>query len=185
MPSSDTTQKITLAGGCFWCTEAALELLEGVLHIAPGYMGGHDPAPTYESVCGGKTGHAEVVQITFDTGKIDLETLLTAFFTIHDPTTLNRQGHDVGTQYRSAIYFEDAAQESIVRRMITELDAAGHWPNPIVTEVAPASHFHVAESYHHQYFRKNPYQGYCLAVAAPKMLKIRKLFPQQIKADQN
>jgi peptide-methionine (S)-S-oxide reductase len=179
--TTENLQKITLGGGCFWCTEAALEQLDGVVKVEPGYMGGDDPSPTYESVCTGKTGHAEVIQITFEPARIDLETLLTAFFTIHDPTTLNRQGHDVGSQYRSAIFCESEAQQTFARQMIARLDAAAYWPNPIVTEVAAAGHFHVAEAYHHQYFRKNPYQGYCMAVAAPKMLKIRQIFPQRLK----
>jgi peptide-methionine (S)-S-oxide reductase len=172
----------TLAGGCFWCLEAAFEQLDGVLSVLPGYMGGHDPQPTYEAVCRGNTGHAEVVQIAFDPAKIDFETLLAAFFTIHDPTTLNRQGHDVGTQYRSAIFFHDAGQQAIAEAMIGRLDGEGIWASPIVTEVSPASTFFVAEEYHHQYFRRNPEQGYCVAVVAPKAQKLRKVFADRIKA---
>jgi peptide-methionine (S)-S-oxide reductase len=145
-------------------------------------MGGHDPQPTYEAVCRGNTGHAEVVQIAFDPAKIDFETLLAAFFTIHDPTTLNRQGHDVGTQYRSAIFFHDAGQQAVAEAMIGRLDGEGIWGSPIVTEVSPASTFFVAEEYHHQYFRRNPEQGYCVAVVAPKAQKLRKVFADRIKA---
>lgn len=173
----------TLAGGCFWCTEAALEQLAGVHRVLPGYMGGADPAPTYERVCSGTTGHAEVVQVTFDPAVIDYATLLDVFFTIHDPTTLNRQGHDVGSQYRSAIFYHDEAQRQQALATIAELDAAGHWPGPIVTEVAAASTFHVAEDYHHQYFRNNPYQGYCMAVVAPKALKVRAAFASRLKGE--
>lgn len=172
----------TLAGGCFWCTEAALEQLDGVVAVLPGYMGGSDPAPTYEAVCTGNTGHAEVVQVEFDPAKIDYETLLGAFFAIHDPTTLNRQGHDVGTQYRSAIFFHDEAQRQQAEALIARLDGEGIWPVRIVTEVTPASTFFVAENYHHQYFRRNPYQGYCQAVVAPKAAKLRQLFAGHLKA---
>jgi len=171
----------TLAGGCFWCLEAAFEQLDGVLSVLPGYMGGSDPHPTYEAVCRGNTGHAEVVQITFDPAKIDFETLLAAFFTIHDPTTPNRQGHDVGTQYRSAIFFHDAGQQAVAEAMIGRLNGEGIWSSPIVTEVTPAVTFFEAEEYHHQYFRRNPEQGYCLAVVAPKAYKLRKVFADRIK----
>ena len=171
----------TLAGGCFWCLEAAFEQLDGVLSVLPGYMGGGDPQPTYEAVCRGNTGHAEVVQITFDPAKIDFETLLAAFFTIHDPTTPNRQGHDVGTQYRSAIFFHDAGQQAVAEAMIGRLNGEGIWSSPIVTEVTPAVTFFEAAEYHHQYFRRNPEQGYCLAVVAPKAYKLRKVFADRIK----
>lgn len=173
----------TLAGGCFWCLEAAFEQLDGVTSVLPGYMGGHDPRPTYEAVCRGDSGHAEVVQVCFDPAIIDYETLLTAFFTIHDPTTLNRQGHDVGSQYRSAIYYHDAAQQAAAEAMIARLNAEGVWPAPIVTEVTPATSFFEAEEYHHQYFRRNPYQGYCMAVVAPKAVKLRQVFADRLKAD--
>ena len=182
MAEATITQKITLAGGCFWCLEAAFEQLNGVISVLPGYMGGHDQQPSYEAVCRGDTGHAEVVQIEFDPAKIDLETLLTAFFTIHDPTTLNRQGHDAGAQYRSAIFFHDAEQQLAAKAMIVRLNGGGIWGSPIVTEVTPASTFFVAEEYHHQYFRRNPYQGYCMAVVAPKALKLRQVFADRIKA---
>lgn len=177
------TELASLAGGCFWCTEAALEQLAGVLSVTPGYMGGADPAPTYEKVCAGHTGHAEVVQVEFDPAQLDFSTLLAAFFTIHDPTTLNRQGHDVGTQYRSAIFFHSAQQEAVARALIAQLEADQVWDAPIVTEVTPAGPFFVAESYHHQYFRNNPYQGYCQAVVAPKAAKLRAAFAERLKRE--
>lgn len=171
----------TLAGGCFWCTEAAFEQLDGVLRVQPGYMGGSDPAPTYEAVCAGHTGHAEVVQVTFDPSRIDFETLLDVFFAIHDPTTPNRQGHDVGTQYRSAIFHHDAEQRALAEAAISRLNVEGCWNAPIVTEVVPAGVFHVAEDYLHQYFRRNPYQGYCQAVVAPKAMKVRAKFARLLR----
>jgi len=173
----------TLAGGCFWCLEAAFEQLEGVVSVLPGYMGGHDPHPTYEAVCRGNTGHAEVVQIRFDPAIIDYDTLLTAFFTIHDPTTLNRQGHDVGTQYRSAIFFHDDAQKAAAEALIARLSAERVWSAPIVTEVTPATTFFEAEEYHHQYYRRNPYQGYCMAVVGPKAAKLRQVFAERLKPE--
>jgi peptide-methionine (S)-S-oxide reductase len=173
----------TLAGGCFWCLEAAFEQLEGVVSVLPGYMGGHDPHPTYEAVCRGDTGHAEVVQVRFDPAIIDYDTLLSAFFTIHDPTTLNRQGHDLGTQYRSAIFCHDDAQKAAAEATIARLGAEGVWPAPIVTEVTPATSFFEAEDYHHQYYRRNPYQGYCMAVVGPKAAKLRQVFANRLKAD--
>ena len=173
----------TLAGGCFWCLEAAFEQLDGVLSVKPGYMGGYDPAPSYEKVCTGETGHAEVIQIEFDPAKIDFETLLLVFFTIHDPTTLNRQGQDVGTQYRSAIFWHDEAQREQAKAMIAQLNAEQGWGAMIVTEVTPAATFHVAEAYHHQYFRNNPYQGYCMAVVAPKAMKVRANFAALLKPE--
>lgn len=182
MQASTLTQTITLAGGCFWCTEAAFEQLDGVISVLPGYMGGEHPQPTYEAICRGDTGHAEVVQVEFDPAKIDVDTLLTAFFTIHDPTMLNRQGHDVGTQYRSAIFFHDAGQQAAAQAMISRLNGEGIWATPIVTEVTPASTFFVAEEYHHQYFRRNPEQGYCVAVVGPKARKLRQVFAGRLKA---
>ena len=173
----------TLAGGCFWCLEAAFQQLAGVVSVAPGYMGGQDPRPTYEAVCRGNTGHAEVVQLRFDPAIIDFPTLLDVFFTIHDPTTLNRQGHDVGTQYRSAIFCHDEAQREAALAKIAALNAAGYWQSPIVTEVQPATTFCVAEDYHHDYFRNNPYQGYCMAVVAPKAMKVRAGFAARLKPE--
>lgn len=182
MPQSQLSLA-TLAGGCFWCLEAAFEQLDGVTTVLPGYMGGHTPRPSYEAVCRGDSGHAEVVQIRFDPAIIDYETLLTAFFTIHDPTTLNRQGHDTGSQYRSAIFYHDDAQKAAAEAMVARLNAEGLWADPIVTEVTPAATFFEAEEYHHQYFRRNPYQGYCMAVVAPKAAKLRHVFADHLKAD--
>lgn len=176
-------QTTTLAGGCFWCLEAAFQQLAGVISVRPGYMGGHDPQPTYEAVCRGNTGHAEVVQIEFDPAVIDFATLLHVFFTIHDPTTLNRQGHDVGTQYRSSIFWHDAVQREAAVEMIAALNAERHWPATIVTEVLPATTFFVAEAYHHDYFRNNPGQGYCMAVVAPKAMKVRAGFGEHLRPE--
>ena len=173
----------TLAGGCFWCLEAAFEQLDGVRAVLPGYMGGQDPAPTYEAVCRGDTGHAEVVRLEFDAATIDFATLLDIFFILHDPTTLNRQGHDIGTQYRSAIFFHDDSQRATAEATIARLNAEGHWWSPIVTEVVPATTFHVAEDYHHQYFRRNPQQGYCQAVVAPKAMKVRANYAARLRPD--
>ncbi|MCG2576483.1 peptide-methionine (S)-S-oxide reductase MsrA [Dechloromonas sp. XY25] len=173
----------TLAGGCFWCLEAAFEQLDGVISVLPGYMGGQLPRPNYEAVCRGDSGHAEVVQIRFDPAIIDYDTLLTAFFTIHDPTTLNRQGHDVGSQYRSAIFYHNDAQKAAAEAMVARLNAEGLWADPIVTEVTPATTFFEAEEYHHQYFRRNPYQGYCMAVVGPKAAKLRHAFADRLKAE--
>ena len=174
---------IVLGGGCFWCTDAVFSQVRGVQAVECGYANGHLPQPRYEQVCTGKTGHAEVVQIAFDPAVIDYETLLTAFFTIHAPTTLNRQGHDVGTQYRSAIFYHDDAQRAAAEAMIARLTAEGVWSAPIVTEVSPAASFFVAEAYHHQYFRRNPQQAYCMAVVAPKAMKLRRVFAERLKAD--
>lgn len=171
----------TFAGGCFWCTEAAFELLAGVKSVLPGYMGGSDPAPTYEKVCGGDTGHAEVVQLEFDPEQIDYETLLAVFFSVHNPTTLNRQGNDVGTQYRSAIFWHDEAQRLAAEAMIARVAADDPWGMKVVTELQPASQFHVAESYHHRYFQRNPEQGYCRMVVAPKASKVRQLFARALR----
>ncbi len=178
-----TTSLATFAGGCFWCTEAAFEQLAGVRTVLPGYMGGHDPQPTYDAICRGDSGHAEVVQIEFAPSQIDYETLLAVFFTIHDPTTLNRQGHDVGTQYRSAIFHHDEAQRIAAQAMVDRLNAENVWPDPIVTEIVPATHFFVAETYHHQYFRKNPHQGYCMAVVAGKAAKTQRYFADLLKPE--
>jgi peptide-methionine (S)-S-oxide reductase len=171
----------TLGGGCFWCTEAALLQLQGIERIVSGYAGGQTDNPDYRSICTGDTGHAEVVQVYFDPAQLDYRTLLQAFFAIHDPTTLNRQGHDVGTQYRSVIFTHNAEQDAVARALIAELDAARTWPVPIVTAVLPAPTFWPAEDYHQDYFAKNPYQSYCQAVAAPKVAKLRKLFVQHLK----
>jgi len=172
----------TLAGGCFWCLEAVYELLRGVESVQSGYAGGHVANPSYEAVCSGTTGHAEVVQVTFDPEEIGYRDLLEVFYTIHDPTTLNRQGHDVGTQYRSAIYVHSPEQETTARAVIEELTADGLWNDPIVTEVVPLDVFYPAEDYHNQYYRRNSYQPYCQVVVAPKVAKARQKFFERLKA---
>jgi len=175
------SETATLAGGCFWCLEAVYVELRGVERVISGYAGGHVPNPTYEQVCSGRTGHAEVVQVTFDPQTISFREILEVFFTIHDPTTLNRQGADVGTQYRSAIYFQSPEQEQPTRDVIAETNASGIWPNPIVTEVAPLDRFYPAEAYHQNYFERNPYQPYCQIVIAPKVAKVRSEYLTRLK----
>jgi len=179
--NSGNTQVATLAGGCFWCLEAAFVDLNGVESAVSGYAGGHVDRPTYKQVCGGDTGHAEVVQVTFDPAVIRYEDLLGAFFAIHDPTTLNRQGADVGTQYRSAIFYHDAAQKAAAQAMIADLEAKKIWDRPIVTRLEPLETFYPAEDYHQDYFAQNPNQPYCQAVVAPKVAKFRKQFLGQLK----
>ena len=171
----------TLAGGCFWCLEAVYDGMKGVESVESGYMGGRDPSPTYEKVCGGATGHAEVVRITFDPALVSFKDLLEVFFVIHDPTTLNRQGNDVGTQYRSAIFYHTPLQKAEAEEVIARLDAAKLWGGRIVTEITPASAFHMGEGYHQEYFERNPYQPYCQAVVAPKVAKFRKHFLEKLK----
>ena len=174
-------QKATLAGGCFWCLEAIYQDLKGVQHVKSGYTGGHTENPDYKLVCTGTTSHAEVVQITYDPTIITYEDLLNVFFTIHDPTTLNRQGADVGTQYRSAIFYHDETQKQAAEKVMAEVAAAELWPNPIVTEIAPLETFYPAEEYHDNYFKNNPGQGYCRAVIAPKVAKFRKKYVDKLK----
>ena len=174
-------QVATLAGGCFWCLEAAFSNLKGVERVESGYAGGRVPNPSYEAVCTGSTGHAEVVQVTFDPQAISFSDLLHVFFTIHDPTTLNQQGGDVGTQYRSAVFYHSPAQKAEVERVIAELIAAQVWDDPIVTEIKPLDKFHPAEEYHRDYYHRNPDQGYCRAVIAPKVAKVRKLYFDKLK----
>ena len=171
----------TLAGGCFWCLEAVYNELRGVESVVSGYAGGHDPNPTYEAVCSGTTGHAEVVQIAYNPDMVSFHELLEVFFTIHDPTTLNRQGNDVGTQYRSAIYFHDEEQRLIAEEVIEEMTVAEVWDDPIVTEVTSLDTFHEAEEYHQRYFEKNPFQPYCFVVVRPKVSKFRKKFVSKLK----
>jgi peptide-methionine (S)-S-oxide reductase len=171
----------TLAGGCFWCLEAAFSDLRGVERVQSGYAGGHVPNPTYEHVCSGDTGHAEVVQVTFDPAVISFSDLLHVFFTIHDPTTMNRQGNDVGTQYRSAIYYHSPAQKAEAERVIARLTADQVYDDPFVTEVKPFDTFYPAEEYHKDYYRRNPNQAYCRAVIAPKVAKVRKLYLDRLK----
>lgn len=178
------TQLATLAGGCFWCLEAAFQQLRGVESVQSGYAGGESPNPTYRAVCEGDTGHAEVVQIAYDPAVISYRDLLTVFFTIHDPTTLNRQGADEGTQYRSAIFVHDAEQEQTARAVIAELTAQKLFDDPIVTEVVPLDAFYPAELYHKDYFRRNPFQPYCIGVVAPKVAKVRSKFMQLLRRDE-
>ncbi|QYF95700.1 peptide-methionine (S)-S-oxide reductase MsrA [Massilia sp. PAMC28688] len=179
MTNQSAPQVAILGGGCFWCLEAVYLEARGVLHVESGYMGGHDPAPTYEAVCGGGTGHAEVVRIAFDPAVISYRDILEVFFTIHDPTTLNRQGNDVGTQYRSVIFYQSPEQEATARQVIAEM--ANVWDGPIVTEVQPVTTWYKAEDYHQNYFQQNPLQGYCAFVVAPKVAKFRKTFTDRLK----
>jgi len=171
----------TLAGGCFWCLEAVYLELRGVVGVQSGYAGGHVANPSYQLVCTGTTGHAEVVQITFDPDEISYRDLLDVFFTIHDPTTLNHQGNDVGTQYRSAIFYHSAEQKAAADEAIAELTAEKTWDDPIVTEVLPLKEFFPAEEYHRDYFRLHPDQAYCRAVIAPKVAKARKAYFEKLK----
>jgi len=173
------TEIATLGGGCFWCLEAVYQQLNGVVAVESGYTGGKVDKPTYEQVCGGATGHAEVVKISFDPDVIAYREILEIFFTMHDPTTLNRQGNDVGTQYRSVIYFNSPQQQEIAKQVIAEM--ANVWDAPIVTELSPAETYYKAEDYHQNYFQQNQMQGYCAFVVAPKVAKLRKVFADKIK----
>jgi len=172
----------TLGGGCFWCLEAVYDDLRGVTDVVSGYSGGHVVNPTYEQVCGKMTGHAEVIQVTYDADVVSFRDILNVFFTIHDPTTLNRQGNDVGPQYRSAIYYHTDEQQTIAEDVIAGFDQQGLWNAPIVTEVTAFEKFYPAEDYHQEYFARNPNQGYCQFVVAPKVAKFRKMYMQQLKA---
>jgi len=174
----------TLAGGCFWCLEAVYDELKGVASVVSGYTGGSAANPTYEEVCSGTTGHAESVQITFDPQVLSYRDLLNVFFTIHDPTTLNRQGADQGTQYRSAIFYHTPEQKETAELVIRELTKQALWDDPLVTEVVPLDKFYPAEDYHQEYFRKNPWQPYCRAVVAPKVTKFRQHFLAMLKKEQ-
>ena len=171
----------TLAGGCFWCLEAVFDDLKGVDSVESGYMGGRTANPSYEEVCSGETGHAEVTQLTFDPKQVSFREILEVFFVIHDPTTLNRQGNDVGTQYRSAIFYHSPEQKAAAEQVIASMGAAKIYEDPIVTEVVPASKFYVAEDYHQEYFRRNPAQPYCAFVVGPKVAKFRKHFLEKLK----
>ena len=175
-------EKATLGGGCFWCIEAVFNQLQGVESAVSGYAGGAKPNPSYEAVCNGDTGHAEVVQVTFDPDLLPYREVLEVFFTVHDPTTMNRQGADVGSQYRSVIFTHSAEQEKAARAIIAELDAEKVWDDAIVTEVKPAPPFYPAEDYHQEYYARNPGQGYCQAVIRPKLTKFRKAWAQKLKA---
>ena len=176
------TSTITLAGGCFWCTEAVFDRVRGVTDVQSGYSNGHAQNPTYEQVCTGHTGHAEVVRLQFDETVISLREILEIFFATHDPSQLNRQGNDVGTQYRSGIYYETEAQGELARQMLKEMAAEGLYDGPITTEVAPLSNWSAAEPYHDDYYARNPNQGYCAAVVGPKVAKFRKTFVRLQKA---
>jgi peptide-methionine (S)-S-oxide reductase len=174
-------QIATLAGGCFWCLEAVYDEIKGVHSVESGYAGGHMDNPTYRAVCNGDTGHAEVVQVHFDPNVVSYRDLLNVFFAIHDPTTLNRQGGDVGTQYRSAIFYHDDEQKRIAEELIKDLNAQQIWDRPIVTQVEKLGTFYMAEDYHQEYFARNQYQPYCMAVVAPKVSKFRKHFLELLK----
>ena len=173
-------QKINLGGGCFWCTEAVYSMISGIHSVTPGYMDGHLKNPRYKDVCTGNSGHNEIVQIEFDDSIISLEEILDIFWTSHDPTTLNRQGADKGTQYRSGIYYENEAQKEIAEHSKAEV-APTLWEDPIVTEIKPASTFYPAEKYHHDYYARNSYVGYCQVVINPKLNKVREKFSHRIK----
>ena len=173
---TQTVQTITLGGGCFWCTEAVYVQVKGVLDVESGYSNGHAVRPTYEDVCTGTTGHNEVVKLVYDPAQVSTRELLEIFFLIHDPTTLNRQGNDVGTQYRSGIYVSDPEQAEVARALMAEMAASGVYRQPIVTEVAEVQNYWPAEDYHQDFFARNPHQGYCMAVAAPKVAKFRHTF---------
>ena len=173
----------TLGGGCFWCLEAVYDQLKGVSEVESGYAGGHVENPTYREVCNKTTGHAEVIRLIFDNEVVSFGEILDVFFTIHDPTTLNRQGNDVGPQYRSAIYYHSDAQKATAEAKIAEFDASGIWSNKIVTEVTEINNYYVAEDYHQEYFENNPNAGYCRVVVAPKVAKFRKKFIDRLKKE--
>ena len=176
-----TPQTITLGGGCFWCTESVYVSVKGVLDVESGYCNGEAINPSYEQVCTGRTGHNEVVKLVYDPALISTREILEIFFVIHDPTTLNRQGNDAGTQYRSGIYYSTPEQQQEAQAIITELTQAKHYSSPIVTEIAPLTNYSCAEEYHQDFFARNPGQGYCMAVAAPKVAKFRKTFARLAK----
>jgi len=177
-----TTEIATLAGGCFWCLEAVYDQVKGVQSVESGYIGGQVAAPTYAQVCGGRTGHAEAVRITFHPGLVTYRDLLHVLFTIHDPTTLNRQGNDVGTQYRSAIFYHSPGQQQIAQEVIADINRERLYPNPVVTEVVLATQWFEAEAYHQEYFARNPLEGYCTYVVGPKVAKFRQRYAALLKA---
>ncbi|MDM7861451.1 peptide-methionine (S)-S-oxide reductase MsrA [Alteromonas sp. ASW11-36] len=174
-------EQATLAGGCFWCLESAFNSINGVESAFSGYAGGHVDNPTYEQVCGGETGHAEVVRVNFDSDVISYRSILEIFFALHDPTQLNRQGNDVGSQYRSAVFYHSAEQQEQAQAIIAEIEAQQIWPNPVVTEVVPLSNYSQAEDYHQDYFNNNPQNTYCNMVVAPKLAKFKKTFADNLK----
>ncbi len=180
-PLSESIQVATLGGGCFWCTEAAFSQLKGILKVESGYSGGHVKNPTYEDVCSGETGHAEVVQISFDPKIISYKDILEIFFTVHDPTTLNRQGADAGTQYKSVVLFHNEEQKALAEETIRELSKANLYSDPIVTQVVPFTEFYKAEDYHQEYFRRNSRAPYCQVVIAPKVMKLREHYRDRLK----
>lgn len=182
--SSGDTEVATVGGGCFWCTEAVFSELEGVRSVLPGYSGGTVAHPSYEQVCTGRTGHAEVVQVTFDPSRLSYHDLLVIFLTTHDPTSLNRQGNDVGPQYRSVIFYHSPSQKATAEEVVRELESEHLWKRKIVTEIVPYSEFYPAEEYHREYFRRNPWAGYCQAVIAPKVAKFRKQYASRLRASQ-
>ncbi|MFQ5733305.1 MAG: peptide-methionine (S)-S-oxide reductase MsrA [Planctomycetaceae bacterium] len=183
MPADSSLQTATLGGGCFWCLEAVFQQLRGVRGVASGFSGGHVENPTYEAACSGKTGHAEVVQIQFDSAVISFADLLDVFFHTHDPTTMNRQGNDVGTQYRSAIFFHDDGQRAIAEETIRRLSDSGEFADPIVTEVAAFDAFYSADGDHEDYFRRNPQQAYCRFVIRPKLEKFQQSYADRLRGD--
>jgi peptide-methionine (S)-S-oxide reductase len=176
------TEVAVLGGGCFWCLEAVYDQLKGVTSVESGYAGGHIDNPTYKQICTGTTGHAEVVRVSFDPAIVSFQDILNVFFTIHDPTTLNRQGADVGTQYRSVIFYQSPEQKTISEAVMREWTDKKVWQSPLVTELSPAPKFYIAEDYHQEYFVNNPYAGYCQVVVAPKVAKFRKYFMDRLKA---
>lgn len=176
-----TIMQATMGCGCFWCFEASIQRLNGILEVIPGYSGGELLNPSYEQVCTGSTGHAEVLRITFDDAVIDFTSLLKVFFSAHNPTTLNRQGADVGTQYRSVIFYENPAQQSNAEQFIEKIVASKKWPDPIVTEISPSTIFYPAELHHHNYYNQHPEQGYCQTVIQPKLLKLKQEYPTLLK----
>ncbi len=178
---SNNLETATLAAGCFWCVEAVFDDLKGVEDVVSGYSGGHTENPTYQQVCSETTGHAEVIQIKFNPDEISFKEILQVFFAVHDPTTLNRQGNDIGSSYRSAIFYNSDEQKQVAEEVIKEVTEEGVYDNPIVTEVAPFDKFYTAEGYHQEYFANNPYQPYCAAIVAPKVAKFRKKFVDRLK----
>ena len=181
LDQKDNTEVATLAGGCFWCIEAAFDEIRGVIKVESGYSGGTTTSPTYEQVCSGTTGHAEAVQVTFEPNVVSFQDILHIFFTVHDPTTPNRQGADMGSQYRSVIFYHNEKQKKIAEQVIRELEDQKVWDNPIVTQVVPFKKFYKAENYHNQYFSRNPNAGYCRVVIAPKIAKLREKYREKMK----
>jgi peptide-methionine (S)-S-oxide reductase len=176
--TSETTETATFAGGCFWCTEAVFQRLRGVKSVMPGYSGGHVPNPSYEAVCSGMTGHAEAIQVEFDPAEISFEQILDVHFGTHDPTTLNRQGNDVGTQYRSSVFYHDETQKETAEEVIAKVNASDAYPNPVVTEVVPFEAFYEAEDYHQNFYNRNPNYPYCSFIIDPKVAKLMKNYKE-------